>query len=90
MGRKAVKVKSQDGFIRVTIPDELARKIDEFIEESGGLYTSRAEVVRAALRLFFEKVEKSELTPEEEEFIKKAKEGKIKPDFEIETNEIKF
>ncbi|WP_456469401.1 ribbon-helix-helix domain-containing protein [Archaeoglobus sp.] len=90
MGRKAVKVKSQDGFVRVTIPDELARKIDEFIEDSGGLYTSRAEVIRAALRLFFEKVEKTELTSEEEEFLQKAKEGKIKPDFEVETSDVKF
>ena len=52
-GRKAVKKKSSDGFIRVTIPEELVEKIDELIEKSEGKYKTRAEVMRAALRKFF-------------------------------------
>jgi|Deesub1362B_J571_1020462.scaffolds.fasta_scaffold04154_2 predicted DNA-binding protein len=56
-GKKAVKRTSQDGFIRVSLPEELVIRIDELIEKSGGTYKSRAEVVRAALRKFFEEIE---------------------------------
>ena len=76
MGRKAVRKKSPDGFVRVTIPEELAMKIDELIESSEGMYTSRAEVIREALRLFFQ-VHESQMG-----FFKRIKEeyGEIPPD----------
>ena len=56
MPRKAVKKDSEDGYIRVVVPQELIQKVDELVDR--GLYRSRAEVVRDALRRFFERLEK--------------------------------
>ena len=54
MPRKATKKESEDGFIRISIPQEFIEDIDKLVES--GKYKSRAEVVRAALRRFFEKI----------------------------------
>lgn len=54
MPRKAIKKDSPDGYIRVVVPAELIKEIDELVEK--GYYRSRAEVVRDALRRFFERV----------------------------------
>jgi len=54
MPRKAVKKESSDGYIRVVVPEEMIEKVDELVER--GLYRSRAEVVRDALRRYFERL----------------------------------
>ena len=54
MPRKARKVKSKDGYIRVPIPVDLINRVDEFIRRSKGRYRYRSEVVRHALVRFLE------------------------------------
>lgn len=46
--------KSKDGFVRITIPEDIAERIDEYIAKSGEKYRKRAEVVRHAIIKFFE------------------------------------
>ena len=56
MPRRATKKESEDGYIRIPVPQEFIEDIDRLVES--GKYKSRAEVVRAALRRFFERIEK--------------------------------
>ena len=42
-------------YVNVKIPEYYAKKIDELVAE--GIYSSRAEVVRAALKELFEKIQ---------------------------------
>jgi len=54
MPRQAKKTESRDGYIRVPIPVDIIKKIDEFIKSSGGKYRYRSEVVRHAVITFLE------------------------------------
>lgn len=80
----------------ISIPKEMFDEIEKVIKEHPELgYSSITDFIKEAIREKIVKIKMldlkdAELTPEEEEFLKKAKEGKIKPDFEIETNDIKF
>ncbi len=40
-------------YVNVSIPEELAKKIDEYIQKSKLGFRSRAEVVAEAIRLLF-------------------------------------
>jgi len=55
MARPAKKKDSQDGYIRVSLPEDLIKLIDEFIEESKGKFRYRNEVIRHAVIDFIEK-----------------------------------
>ena len=60
MSRVAQKRKSKDGFIRVSIPEDIAELIDKIIENSHGKYKYRSEVIRHAVVTFFELQQKKE------------------------------
>ena len=58
MGRHPKKKESSDGYIRVSLPQEIIQQIDQFIKESGGRYRYRNEVIRHAVIEFIQKERK--------------------------------
>ncbi len=61
MARPPKKKESQDGYIRVSLPQDIIQQIDEFIKESGGRYRYRNEVIRHAVIEFIQKERKKVL-----------------------------
>lgn len=47
----------REGLTSVSLPDDLIEKIDEFAENSDMGYTSRPDVIKTALREFFQRRE---------------------------------
>lgn len=48
-----VTMTDDPAFITVALPKEIVNKIDEFVTNSEGLYTSRPHVIKVALSKFF-------------------------------------
>ena len=59
MARTAQKRKSKDGYVRVSIPEDIIELVDTIIEKSRGRYKYRSEVIRHAVVTFFELQKKS-------------------------------
>ena len=47
--------KTRTKYDTVKIPEGLTRKIDEMVKDSNGDFTSRTDVVKYAVRLFYER-----------------------------------
>lgn len=53
----------REGLTSVSLPDELIEKIDEFAENSDMGYSSRPDVIKTALREFFQRREGGDYDP---------------------------